>query len=469
MLAASVAATLVVGCGGGGGGAGGDDQDPSTPTIAAASATRAVVRKGDGAPLPTAFAVTVSDAGNGTVTWRDGSGTLRGSGTSLALQAAAAALAVGEHTLTAQVTHPLNGRSAQTSFSLLVLADGADTDDDDDGLNYAQEKAAGTQPGNADSDGDGLPDGAEQALGTNPALADSNGNGIGDGVELANLAGLNGASLPRRSLLAASPATTGVQLGADNLSVTFGSELNPACVNRTGVFSDPVYDPANSSVPGNERCSKRAVRSNVGIAPGEFRYFEGRRFGGPSATALANIGYGIITPTAQIDPYCCYFIGPNAGGPGDADYATHVDAGPPETPKPGNPTPPSMTVNAIGGVFSRLVQVNPFFATPLSLAQTQFYGFAVDYRGADPKVYVVGLDASGAMTVSDAVEPGAFGGAAAMPFMHGHPVSFAGPHAALNLGATKFHYALDAVKAALAAKGVANTAAMVGGVGIHRW
>jgi hypothetical protein len=457
-LAAALAATMVVvGCGGGGGG--GEDEDPTTPTIAAASVTSAVVRKNDTTPLPAAFAVTVTDPGTGTVAWRDESGASRGSGNSLALSSLVtpSALAVGPHALTASITNPRNGRSAQTTFSILVLADTANTDDDDDGLTYDEEKTAGTQPGNADSDTDGLADGAEGALGTNPALADSSTppNGINDGVELA---GPGGASLPPRSLLSGVPATTGVQIAADGLSVSYGSQLNPDCVNRTGpVFSAPVY--ANSSVSPTERCAKRAVRANVGIAKGEFRYFETRRFGGQVQADLFNIGHGIITPTAQIDPYCCYFLQL------DADYATYVNAGSPETPTAANPTPSSMTINSVGGMFSRLIGLT----TPFSLTQTQFYGFAVDYRGANPLVYVVGLNASGDMVVSNAVDPGPFGDAAAMPMMHGHPVSGSGPHAAMNLGASKFRYSLTEVRDALTAKGVADAAEMVGGVGIHRW
>jgi hypothetical protein len=460
-LAAALAATLLVACGGGGGG--GAEEDPTTPTIAAAGTTRAVVRKGDTTPLPAAFAVTVTDPGTGNVAWRDESGASRGSGNSLALSSlvTSSALAVGAHTLTASITNPRNGRSAQTTFSILVLADTANTDDDDDGLTYDEEKTAGTQPGNADSDNDGLADGAEGALGTNPALADSSTppNGINDGVELA---GPGGASLPPRSLLSGVPATTGVQIAADGLSVSYGSQLNPDCVNRTGpVFSAPVY--ANSSVSPNERCAKRAVRANIGIAPGEFRYFETRRFSGPTTAELSNLGHGIITPAAQIDPYCCYFLQQ------DPDYGAYVNSGSPETPKPGNPTPPSMTVNSIGGVFARLIQVDPALYSGLSLEQTQYYGFAVDYRGSDPVVYLVGLGASGNMIVSNAVSPGSFDGAAAMPFMHGHPIAGTGPHAAMNLGASKFRYSLTEVRDALTAKGVADAAEMVGGVGIHRW
>jgi hypothetical protein len=53
--------------------------------------------------------------------------------------------------------------------------------------------------------------------------------------------------------------------------------------------------------------------------------------------------------------------------------------------------------------------------------------------------------------------------------MHGHPVGSAGPHSAINLGATKFHYTLDDVRAALTNKGVADADQMAGGVGIPRW
>jgi hypothetical protein len=465
-LAAALTAALIVACGGGGGG--GEDEDPTTPTIAAAGATRAVVRKGDATPLPAAFAVTVTDPGTGAVAWSSPSVASLGNGNSLPLQATATALAAGEHTLTARITNPRNGRSAQTTFSLLVLASSANTDDDNDGLNYDEEKAGGTQPGNADSDGDGLADGAEEDLGTSPVLADSSvpPNGINDGVELANAAGLVGSSLPLRSVLSAQPATTGVTLDTDGLSVTFGSQLNAGCVSRTGpVFSGPIYDPVNSSVPGNERCAKRAVRANVGVAPGEFRYFETRRFSGLSNADLTNTGFGIITPSAQIDPYCCYFLA------ADPDYDDYINVGPPESPRlPANPTPPSMTVNAIGGVFSRLVLVNPAgFSSPLSLARTQYYGFAVDYRNADPVVYVIGRDDNDNMIVSNAIDPGPFGSAAAMPMVHGHPVSATGPHTAINLGASKFNYSLNDVRAALTAKGVVNAPAMAGGVGIHRW
>ncbi len=461
LLAATFATALLFACGGGGGSSE-PPIDQTPPTLAAQGAIRAVVRKGDTAPLPALFAVTVGgNPSTGTVAWRDEAGTSRGSGATLPLNTAATALAAGEHTLTAKITNPDNGRSAETAFSLLVLAVGAETDDDNDGLNYSDEKTAGTEPGNGDTDGDGLADGAEGGLGQNPAQADSNGNGISDGVELA---GTVGASFPARSLMANEAGkSAGVSIAADGLSITFGSELNAACVNKTAPFTDPIYagPPTGSAVDASERCRKRAVRANVGVQPGEFRYFETRRL---SSGALPNIGQGIITPSAQIDPYCCY-IDPN-----DSDYTTYVGGSPP-APTVANITPPSTTVNSVGRVFVRLVQVvAPFDPGPVvDLEQIDVYGFAVDYRvGTNPLVYVVVRDINGAIAVSQALDPGNFLGAPAMPMMHGHPIGGTGPHAAINLGFQKFHYPLAEVRAAISARG-GDAAAMAGGVGIHRW
>jgi hypothetical protein len=465
LLAATFSTALLFACGGGGGGSPPVDQTP--PTLSAQGAIRAVVRKGDATPLPAAFTVTVGgNPSTGTVDWKDEAGTSRGGGNTLPLNTAATALAAGEHTLTANITNPANGKSAQSTFSLLVLADTADTDDDNDGLTYSEEKAAGTEPGNGDTDGDGLADGAEAGLQTNPTKADSDGNGVNDGVQLGNLNGTGGALLPSRSSMADEAGkSAGVRIEADGLSITFGSEINAACESKASPFNVPIYagPPTGSAVDAAERCRKRAVRANVGVRPGEFRYFETRRFGGFSNAELPNIGQGIITPSAQIDPYCCYI------DPGDADYNTFT-SGSPRVPTLANITPSSMTVNAVGGVFARLIQVDaPFSSSTLSLAQTQYYGFAVDYRGVDPVVYVVANNSSSAMIVSNALNPGAFNNAPAMPMLHGHPVSGTGPHAAINLGLQNFHYPLANVRAALSARGVANADAMAGGVGIHRW
>ncbi len=257
LLAATLCTAALFACGGGGGGDPPIDQTP--PTLSAQGATRAVVRKGDATPLPASFAVTVGgNPSTGTVAWKDEAGTSRGSGNTLPLNPAATALTVGEHTLTASITNPANGRSAETSFSLLVLAEGANSDDDNDGLTYDEEKAAGTQPGNADTDGDGLADGAEGGLGKNPVLADNTFTSPDPATPW-----------PSRSLMASEPSmSAGVRIEADGLSITFGDELNAACVAGTAPFDNAIYrgsavDPVGG--PYLERCRKRAVRANVGV------------------------------------------------------------------------------------------------------------------------------------------------------------------------------------------------------------
>jgi hypothetical protein len=319
----------------------------------------------------------------------------------------------------------------------------ADSDADGDGLTFAQETALGTDPDNADSDSDGLSDGAEAGFALNPLVAD---NPLASG-------------LPLKTVLVREAGTSvGVILGTDGLTVRFGPELNQDCVNGTGAFTDPIYH--GSAVGPEERCRKRAIRANVGIKQGEFRYFESHRLGTPQ-----NIGQGIIAPDARIDPYCCYV------DPGDPDYATYVVPGTPPTPASNNITPPSLTINsAVGDVFRNLIDANALaaFSPALDLNASLYYGFAVDYRGANPVVYMVATATGGAMTVSQGVTVPGFNGADAMPMFHGHPVPATEPGVVMNLGLQKFHYDLPAVRSAITTNG-GQGSAVVFGVGIHRW
>ena len=69
----------------------------------------------------------------------------------------------------------------------------AQTDDDNDGLNFAEEFALGTDPLSADTDGDGLTDLFETTYSnTNPTASDSNDNGCDDGQESIGLCGCMG-------------------------------------------------------------------------------------------------------------------------------------------------------------------------------------------------------------------------------------------------------------------------------------
>ncbi len=404
----------------------------SLPTLAPSGGDRAVMRQGDTALR--AITVTPTNTAAGVTTWTDELGTTRGSGASITIDTALmTALGAGEHVLTASVVNPQNGRYGEMRVRLLVAAAGDNSDHDGDGLTYNQEIAAGLDPGSADSDGDGLSDGAEVALGKNPLLADNN-----DAV----------ASLPRRGAMVREVGTSpGLVVGDDGLSVTFTGELNPACVAHVAPFDDPVY--SNSAVDREERCRKRAIRANVGIAPGEFRYFESERLG--AQNDLRNIGHGVAAADAPIDPYCCFI------DPTDPDYDPLV---------PYTGTPPSLAVNSVGGAFRRLQQISQ---ESLDLAQSRFYGFAVDYTGSEPKIYIVGTDANGVMTVSSAVSGMGFAAAApVVPMHYGHPYEGSGPLARMNLGLQKFHYNLPAIKTALIARG-ANVATFKPGVGVHSW
>jgi hypothetical protein len=415
----------------------------SMPALTRVGGDTTVVRVNDTPPPRTSFAVTPTNAAGGVVAWTDEAGTARGSGNALTLDAALInALALGDHVLTASVTNPQNGRYGQTTFRLRVVAADDNTDHDGDGLTYDQERTAALDPGNPDTDGDGLSDGAEAGLNKNPLVADN--------TELPY------ASYPKRAVLVEEAGATsrGVIVGEDGGSAFFTDQINASCVQGIAPYTDPIY--RNSSFGPLERCAKRAVRTNVGIAQGEFRYFETRRLG-----FVGNLGHGVITRGAQIDPFFCFIDSFS-----DTDYPLYVNAGPPATPTAANPTPPSLAYNAIGGgPFVRLVfDTSSGFSADTE--KTTYYGFAVDYRGSDPVVYLVGRDAGGAMTVSQGVTVSGFNGGEVVPMLYGHPTSNTMPSSAINLGLQRFHYDLAAVRTAI---GPSAATALVFGVGSHRW
>jgi hypothetical protein len=415
----------------------------SLPMLTPTQGDRAVVRLDDTQTVT----LTPTNAAAGTITWKDEGGTERGTGATLTVTAAlmTALGGAGEHVLTASVVNPQTGRYGETRIRLLVKAIGTNDDDDGDGLTYNEERTRvpPLNPGSADTDGDGLSDGAEVALGKNPVVADNTEAPAG---------------VPLRGVLVREVGTSpGVVVGDDGVSVTFTGELNPACVAHVAPFDDPVY--SSSATGPQERCRKRAIRANVGIAPGEFRYFETQRLG-----AVLNLGHGVTARDAQIDPFCCFIDPPNPPvSPGDPDYMSY-------TPNGLYPNAaPSLAVNSIGGVFRRLKQIDAGFSSAYNLDQTQYYGFAVDYTLGEPKVYVVMNDASGNMTVSQAVVDLGFGvGASVVPMLYGHTDQPNLPSSRMNLGLQQFHYDLVAVKAALDANG-ADTTNFKPGVGAHRW
>ena len=408
----------------------------SAPTLTRNGNGRIVVRDGDTA---TAKAHVCPTSLASEVHWTDENGVVHGDGGSLLLTpAVTGAIGAGDHTLLAHVTDPATGRYAELRYRLTIAGSMTDLDHDGDGLKYSEEMAAHTNPANPDSDGDGLSDGVEAALGFDPARADTDRNGVRDGRQLA------GANLPEFGALAmesgVNGTSTGVVLSEDSLAAAFTLDVNQDCVQLHPPFAAYPFDTSY------EFCIKRAVRANVGVGPGEFRYFETQRLGAP-----ANAGQGVIERVARIDPYCCFENG--------------VFPTPPFAD-----TPPSLSYNSLGSMYVRLVNV-PSSVIPYEFNPnaTEYYGFAVDYTdGMTPVVYVVGTTSAGEMNVSGAYSLDGFDGAEVVPMVYGHPVSSTEATARINLGLEKFHYSTADVRAALAARGNLNVAVFTPGVGVHR-
>jgi hypothetical protein len=99
--------------------------------------------------------------------------------------------------------------------------------------------------------------------------------------------------------------------------------------------------------------TKSVVRANQGMK-GEFRYWEGRRHRDP-----IDMGFGLINEYAFVDHYCCVNQGLSGG-------------------------PPSMSVNSLASIWRNLDHQANF-----DVNANEYYGFAVDYRGDYPIVYVI--------------------------------------------------------------------------------
>ncbi|MFL0803414.1 MAG: hypothetical protein K6L81_06825 [Agarilytica sp.] len=99
---------------------------------------------------------------------------------------------------------------------------------------------------------------------------------------------------------------------------------------------------------------KSATLANQGMI-GEFRYYEAQRH-----IEVQSIGFGLNNQYSYLDPYCCINLGLTGA-------------------------PPSMSLNAVGGVWRNLQYQYGYPDT----ADTYYYGFAVDYRSDRPTVYVI--------------------------------------------------------------------------------
>lgn len=140
--------------------------------------------------------------------------------------------------------------------------------------------------------------------------------------------------------------------------------------------------------------AKNGIRANQGLY-GAFWYFEAQRLVPP-----VNQAAGLVIGGVSLDPY------------------------------PFNVTPPSCSLNTGGGVFQ-----NAIFRTGLANPDAEYYGFAVDYRGRYPIVYVVVDDVvASVLHLTDATVP-------IYPMLYGNPTGAgAAWDIAINFGAAPFYY-----------------------------
>lgn len=145
---------------------------------------------------------------------------------------------------------------------------------------------------------------------------------------------------------------------------------------------------------------KYGIRANQGMI-GEFRYFEMHRLTPPT-----NQGGGLVILEGNLDPY----------NPRDV--------------------PPSCSVNHSASVWRNLISEADY-----DTEVTEYYGFAVDYRGRHPVVYVITQNASPArdtvahvMTLDDVTVP-------IYPMLYGNPTDSGTDYdAEINFGASPFRY-----------------------------
>jgi hypothetical protein len=94
--------------------------------------------------------------------------------------------------------------------------------------------------------------------------------------------------------------------------------------------------------------------------------------------------------------------------------------------------PPSCSVNVLGGTWHSLMFHKNF---PDGFETEEYYGFAVDYRGASPVVYViVRSQVVDTIPLQDVTVP-------IYPMLYGSPTTTpSGPAESINFGAKPFHY-----------------------------
>lgn len=409
------------------------------PAITTTSPLRTVVlaEPAVGGPSPqfTRTSLSVTAAGS-TVEWIGPSGATLGTGATLDLLAARTALVGGATLPPGGTTYRIQAvateigagtRAAMSNAVAFLVTVGAatdtDFDHDGDGLTFTQE--IGATPA------------------TDPANPDTDGNGIGDGLAIVPSGPNTTVQLTREPNVTSS----GIGLLDDRLNAAFTGLLSPEC---------EAFPPAG--VIAN--CDKRGIRSNVGVAPGEYRYFEVRRL---TASITPNMGVGVIASTAAInaynttvpapatpwfnlDPYCCFL-------------------GVPTDPA----TPPSITANFQGSFFRQLAFNNNWPA-----GSTKYLGVVIDYT-APPRVrvrFIYNGTPLPAVTpaVSEPIDLDFPTGSTVFPFLFGHPQ--AGTPVTLsqsvNFGLQRFFYNSGGRSLGTILSGSGGSGGLVPGIGIHQ-
>ncbi|MEM9190374.1 MAG: hypothetical protein AAGF12_14410 [Myxococcota bacterium] len=143
---------------------------------------------------------------------------------------------------------------------------------------------------------------------------------------------------------------------------------------------------------------KYGIRANQGMM-GEFQYFEMQRLVAPG-----NRGGGLVIQNGNLNPYAAPDV------------------------------PPSCSVNQGVSIWRNIIYEEDY-----DPGGTNFVGFAVDYRGRHPIVYVITQTGgtpvlSHTMVLDDVTVP-------IYPMLYGNPTTLGPFDSRINFGATPFHYA----------------------------
>jgi hypothetical protein len=210
---------------------------------------------------------------------------------------------------------------------------------------------------------------------------------------------------------------TGGRSASQTVDVTVTGTLPPfnpvRLVDEGDLTGDGIQLDASGLRVKYTEFDKYGIRANQGMI-GQFRYFEIHRLIGPN-----NQGGGLVIAEGNLNPY------------------SPVDI------------PPSCSINTSASVWRNLISEANY-----DTEATEYYGFAVDYRGLHPYVYVITREGgltpanvvSHEMELDDVTVP-------IYPMLYGNPTGSppGAFDAEINFGATPFFYDPAAVLGSAAA------------------